>query len=157
MKTVPNAFSLMIIIFLIGSNMDSAAQGRGNGHGHRKDHHSSRHGKYNDRCSYDYDQHYHHNGSRDYEYRRAPVERVVYHRAPRYVYYRDYDIYYDSHRSVYISFSGRNWMATASLPVVMQRVNIESAVRMDVDYYEDNFLQYLERRRPSYINIQAGW
>jgi hypothetical protein len=82
---------------------------------------------------------------------------VVHHyERPRYIYYRDYDVYYDCHRSVYISYSGRNWTVSASLPVVLHRVDIHHATRVEVDYYEDDFVTYLDRGRPMYGGVYVG-
>lgn len=75
------------------------------------------------------------------------------HSRPRYVYYRDYNVYHDLHHNVYISYSGRNWSVSASLPVVLHRVDARRAVRMEVDYFDDDFTAYLERDRPTYTRI----
>jgi hypothetical protein len=96
---------------------------------------------------------YHHQHSRHCGHR-----VVVHHyERPRYVYYRDYDVYYDCHRQVYISYSGRNWSISASLPVVMHHVDVHHAVRVGVDYYDDDFATYLDRGRPMYGSVQIGW
>jgi hypothetical protein len=76
---------------------------------------------------------------------------------PRYVYYRDYDVYYDNHRSVYISYSGRSWTITKALPVGMRHVNIRATKRFEVDYHDDDFPRYLETRRPSYGRECEDW
>jgi hypothetical protein len=81
---------------------------------------------------------------------------VHHHTRPRYIYYRDYDVYYDTDRSVYITWSGRNWSLSTSLPVVLHRVDVRRAVRMEVDYYDDNFAAYLEAGRPVYRRVYAG-
>lgn len=75
------------------------------------------------------------------------------HSRPRYVYYRDYNVYHDLHRDVYISYSGRHWSVSASLPVVLHHVEARRAVRMEVDYHADDFPGYLERNRPTYTRI----
>ena len=75
---------------------------------------------------------------------------------PRYIYYRDYDVYYDCHRSVYISYSGRSWTVSTALPIMMRNVNIRAANRFEVDYWDDNLPVYLERRRPACDRVYYG-
>jgi hypothetical protein len=75
---------------------------------------------------------------------------------PRYIYYRDYDVYYDCNRSVYISYSDRSWTVSAALPFAMRHINVRSANRFEVDYWDDNLPVYLERRRPTWDRIYYG-
>lgn len=93
-------------------------------------------------------------------YHPAPVERRVVHHyyreRPCYVYYRDYDVYYDRHSNVYIAFGGRNWSISAGIPVVMRHVDVRTVVTTDVDYYDDNFTAYLDTRRPG-GRLYAEW
>lgn len=137
-------------------NQHDGNRGRGNGHEHydnnRRDYSHYR----------DDNRHYDHKDVRVYHhYIPAPPvqQRVVHHYyygRPRYVYYRDYDVYYDCHRQVYISFSGRNWTVSINRPVCMDRVDVYRAARVDVDYYEDNFPAYLEQNRP-HGRVYAEW
>lgn len=81
---------------------------------------------------------------------------MVTHSRPRYVYFRDYDVYHDMHRNVYISWSGRNWTVSTSIPVALRHVDVHRTVRMEVDYDYDDFDAYLKRGRPSYRRIYTG-
>jgi hypothetical protein len=152
MKTT-NFLRVALVALFAGSAFGVYAQGEKNHHGH-----ADNFGRHND--GHRGDKHNHHGTGHQHrdvhvyhhDHNHAPVERrVVYHHpAPvRYVYYSDYDVYYDCQRSVYISFSGRNWSVSTRVPVAMHRVDIQHAVRVDVDdYYDDDFTQHLERRRP---------
>ena len=74
---------------------------------------------------------------------------VVYQfREPRYVYYRDYNVYYDCHRDVYITLSGRNWAVSTNVPLALARHDHDRHIvrSIDVDYYDDDLPRYLERR-----------
>jgi hypothetical protein len=132
-------------------------RGRGHNNGNGNGRGDSKH--YNDR------DHHHHNDHKKvvhvYHHRPAPVERRVvvhhhHHTRPRYVYYSDYDVYYDCDREVFISFSGRNWTVSVARPMRMHHVDIYRASRVDVDYYNDDFPQYLEQRRP-HGRVYAEW
>lgn len=169
----------MIALFVISMAANVNAQGRGHQKGHERNHgkqHDSRgHHKDHDwkherkdHHDHDYDRHYdrghsHHDRREVYVVPRhdrychhAPVVVRHHHPRPRYVYYRDYDVYYDTHNSVYISYSGRNWTASASLPIALHHVDVHRAVRMEVDYDHDDFPSYLERSRPVYRRIYTG-
>jgi len=146
MKTSTAKLALLLsATLLMGLNVASVAQSRGRDRGR----------------SNDYDQHNRNNGWHDghrngrdhydrydgYSYRRLPPQRVVVYRsaAPRYVYYRDYNVYYDYTRNAYISFSGRNWVMTTSVPVALRRVNRAGLACEHIDYYNDDFAQRLDR------------
>jgi len=75
----------------------------------------------------------------------------------RYIYYQDYNVYYDCHRDVFVTWTGRNWATSTRIPDVMYRIDFRSARVAGVDYWDDDFDYYLTRRRPSYISISAGW
>lgn len=81
---------------------------------------------------------------------RRPV--VVHHHytRPRYVYYRDYDVYYDYTRNVYFSYSGRSWSMSTAIPVGMRHMNLRQVKRYEIDYYDDDFSNYLDNGRPAY-------
>jgi hypothetical protein len=121
-------------------------------HGHHDRDHDLRRGH-----AHHYDHHYRHDHLPEAHHRHDRGQRPVvvrhHHSRPRYVYYRDYNVYHDLHRDVYISYSGRNWSVSASLPVVLQHVEARRAVRMEVDYHDDDFAGYLERNRPTYTSI----
>lgn len=186
MKNTSTIFSLIIGVSIISGATSAGAQGRrqhqdddrgrnqweyrdqrdddhdrkGQRDGDRYDHNNKRdHG--------DRDRH-HHNGN----YHRREVRHIHYHdrycghrpvvvhhhyKKPRYIYFRDYDVYYDSHRSVYISYTGRSWTTTRAIPADMRYVNVRTTRSYEVDYYDDDFPSYLERRRPSCGQEYRGW
>lgn len=55
----------------------------------------------------------------------------------RYVYFKDYDVYYDNERGVYISLSGKNWSVTAKLPSALSGVDLKVAAKIDLDFSGD--------------------
>lgn len=55
----------------------------------------------------------------------------------RYVYFSDYEVYYDHDRGVYISLSGSNWSVSARLPSILSRVDLTAAVKVDLDFDGD--------------------
>lgn len=75
----------------------------------------------------------------------------------RYIYYQDYNVYYDCHRDVFVVFNGRNWVVSTRIPDVMFRVDFGRTRVAGVDYWDDDFDFYLKRRRPAYVTINAGW
>ncbi|UII25898.1 hypothetical protein LVD15_21755 [Fulvivirga maritima] len=52
----------------------------------------------------------------------------------RYVYFKDYDVYYDHERGVYITLSGKGWQVEAKLPDVLEKVDLPAAVKVDIDF-----------------------
>jgi hypothetical protein len=131
---------------------DGRGHDNGNHYGHRK---GDNRWDY-DRRDNDWERrnvkHYYHNHDR------YCGHAVVVHNytRPRYIYYRDYDVYYDCNRSVYIAYSGRSWTVSASVPFAMRHVNIRTANRFEVDYWDDNLPVYLERRRPISGRVYIG-
>ena len=163
----------MMMVFIIGVASETTAQGRGyrndrDHHDHRDDHtknhwKSERHGhKHNKHRRYEHRHHRHSPADRrvvhyhDRHCHHAPVAVRHYHERPRYIYYRDYNVYHDLHRDVFITWSGRNWAISASLPVVLNRVDTHRAVRMEVDYAQDDFVVYLQTHKPSYRRVYTG-
>lgn len=55
----------------------------------------------------------------------------------RYVYFKDYPVYYDNDRGVYISLSGSNWSVSAKLPSVLVGVDLVAAAKIDLDFSGD--------------------
>lgn len=169
------------VMFLVAAITEVHAQ-RGRGHNGHNDRSSQRGG--NDRDRHDdhttygrHDSHHdhHENGHHDrheYNHKKTrvvhvynyhhhsppPPRRVVhyYPTRPRYVYYREYDAYYDCDRQVYITYSGRNWSVSINKPLRMERVDIYRAQRVDVTYYDDDFATYLDQRRPD-GRLYAEW
>ena len=174
MKKLDNFFALVILVLIIGVGSDASAQGRGYHRGHEKKYDNNKH-DHRDRDDggrdrdWDYRDNNHHPRGHD----RRHVQHVYHHRhdrycnhtpvvvhhytRPRYVYYRDYDVYYDCRNNVYISYSGRSWTVSAAIPLMMRQVNIRTAKRYEVDYHDDDFPRYLERRRPSYGREYYDW
>ncbi|HEY3404530.1 MAG TPA: hypothetical protein VGK59_14170 [Ohtaekwangia sp.] len=161
MKTTIFLRGLFVVAFLIVS-MGVMAQGRGRSNGRDRGHTNGYQRDYhhNDR----HDRHDHHRSHQDvyvHHHHHAPVyRRVTYHyhyRPVRYVYYRDYDVYYDCDRSVYISYSGRGWTISTGMPVILHHVDMQRAARVDVDdYYDDDFVGHLDRNRPN-GKLYAEW
>lgn len=56
----------------------------------------------------------------------------------RYVYFSDYNVYYDHERGVYISLGGNNWQITAKLPSILSGVDLTAAVKVDLDFSGDD-------------------
>lgn len=171
-------FSLMsLMVMLASASMTAQAQGRGHDsrreRGGDRDHQSTeryeaRHHQPQARYEYRHDRHdarghyYHYEPVRyrahhHHLHDRACGHPIVIHRyeRPRYVYYRDYDVYYDCHRHVYISYSGRSWSVSVGVPVTMRYADVNRTVRVGVDYYDDDFVQYLDAGRPMLYDEDA--
>ncbi|MBK7652784.1 MAG: hypothetical protein IPJ20_21350 [Flammeovirgaceae bacterium] len=74
----------------------------------------------------------------------------------RYIYYRDYNLYYDCYRNAFVAWTGGNWVLTSRVPDFMYQVNFADARIQGVDYWEDDFDFYLQNKRPGYSSIYAG-
>ncbi|HEX5171274.1 MAG TPA: hypothetical protein VFW11_18990 [Cyclobacteriaceae bacterium] len=70
----------------------------------------------------------------------------------RYVYFRDYNVYYDYKRHVYMTLSGRNWLLTSDIPLVMRSVEPHRIVYVNADYAGDDLFNY--HARHSNYNIR---
>jgi hypothetical protein len=116
---------------------------------HSRDYYTSRNSKYYHHGRYIT---YHHRHAR---HRWAPVYGYRYN--TRYIYYRDYNLYYDCYRDVFVTWNGRFWVVTAVVPDVICHIDFGRASVVGVDYWDDDFDFYLTRRRPAYISIRAGW
>lgn len=110
---------------------------------HRYNNYDSRH-RY---VTYNYHHHSHPSWAPAYGYRYNT----------RYLYYQDYNVYYDCHRDVFVIWTGRNWAISNRIPDVMYQVDFERTRVSGVDYWDDDFDFYLQRRRPAYLSISAGW
>jgi hypothetical protein len=185
MKSVRNSLSVLMLVLLVSAvGTDSLAQGRGRGNGnpgrgHNKENHPGRgHDKSwkNNERDHDHDyrddrkhRHYtsYHTG---YNYRDRYVT-YNHHRhgspswAPayghryntRYIYYRDYNVYYDCHRDVFVTWTGRNWAITTHIPRILVGVDFNHCAVAGVDYWDDDFNFYLERRSPAFVSIRASF
>ena len=147
MKTLRNGL-LVTLVILYGLSNDVSAQGHGHKH-EIKDREYASHHKYDSRWEYG---HVHHG---DRVHRHAHAHRAIrpqrIYQTPRYVYYRDYDVYFDSFRKVYITYSGRHWVVMKTLPIRMRGVDFARIKRYSVDFRDDNLHAYLEFRRPAYF------
>ena len=176
MKT-KNLLVVMCVAVAVVSFDNAMAQGRGNAYGHDKqewrrddrnprdndhrfedrnenrnnwndrDHH--RDNRWDDR--YERNHHDRNWQSNRYNYHRPPhwaPSRDHYNRS-RYVYYRDYNVYYDCYRDVYITCSGRNYIYSNNMPPHLRRANFDRIVFIDLDFYDDDLPRYLDRRRGS--------
>lgn len=138
---------------------------RGRGHdkqyGDRDRNDRSRNHNYPSRDSYRYQRYDDHHRYVAYRHHRhghpswAPAYGYRYN--TRYIYYQDYNVYYDCHRDVFVVWTGRNWAVSTRVPDAMFRVDFGRASVSGVDYWDDDFDFYLERRRPAYVSITAGW
>jgi hypothetical protein len=172
---------LMLIIVLISSaSMSAEAQRRRDAQDNRNhqeenknqnreherdDRDNKDHGNYSYDKKWNYQGTNHHdNHYRDrevthvyHQYSHRPV--VVYHQVskPRYIYFKDYDVYYDNQRSVYITYSGRSWTVSGAAPHAMRNVNVRRVRSYEIDYHDDDFPRYLERRRPACGKEYRGW
>jgi hypothetical protein len=72
----------------------------------------------------------------------------------RYVYYRDYDMYYDRFHQVYFYPVRGQWFVSAEIPVHIRRSRgFNSCVRVNLDFQGDRpFVAYRKHRR-----VYAGW
>jgi hypothetical protein len=176
MKRTSTIFSLLIVASIISGALSANGQDRkrdqdGDRNRDRSDHRDHNNGDQRDRYADNNDRRGHRDRDRRHDRRvvkhvyhhhdrycnHGPVVVHHHHIRPRYIYYRDYDVYYDSHRSVYISYSGRGWTLTTALPTAMRHVNIRTTKRFEVDYHDDDFPRYLETRRPSYGRECDDW
>lgn len=146
MKTTRITLSAILILLTVSV---AFPQGRGNGGKHS---HSNKHDReWNDNTrirEYYYEgdrysrrgDHYHHYYVSPWMKRHHPQMKT------RYVYFRDYNVYYDYHRNVYMTLSGRNWVFTAELPLAMRRVDPHRIIYVDVDYVADDLYGYHVQR-----------
>jgi len=126
----------------------------------RNDHYNRNHNypSWDNHCYQRYDVHHRYVAYRHHRHGRpswAPAYGYRYN--TRYIYYQDYNVYYDSHRDLFIVWTGRNWMVSTRVPDAMFRVDFGIARVSGVDYWDDDFDFYLERRRPAYMSITAAW
>lgn len=60
----------------------------------------------------------------------------------RYVYFRDYNVYYDCSKKVYLTLSGKHWVASVSIPIAIQKADPSRVMYADVDYRGDDLYNY---------------
>lgn len=152
--------------------LNGFAQGHGKGHGNHGKQHSANHGKhgYGDnhhknnnveyRNGYRYDHGGHHNTTVYRHY--YPIPRPVSVRVtrpyerPRYVYFPDYDVYFDQHHNHYVRFDGHHWIATPQVPHCMMGANLALVTQLGFNFHHDNLIGFLEINRPG-ARIIAHW
>lgn len=184
MKTNMKLLSALLIAGVLMIGADALAQGKSNNRGddkqkqdpkreHRWDNQRKRDGdqkhdlKHSQKRDLNKSDHYSRKNWRGPTHDRHG-KRYTYHRPPhwapahghhykpvRYVYYRDYNVYYDCYRGVYITLSGRNWVYSHRIPAHMHRVNFHRIAYVDLDYFDDDLPRYLERRRSGYASVRG--
>lgn len=73
---------------------------------------------------------------------------------PRYVYFQDYNVYYDFSRQGYISWMSNRWVLSTAPPMPMRKVDMNRVVYTDVDYYDDDINYYHVHYRPQYVVVR---
>ena len=155
MKTKRKLLGVLVGLGIVMGSGAAFAQGNGHAYGHSKHHNKKQdqHARY-DHYRHGYDQYSNKHVSRTYDHHHR-----IYHKPPhwapahgyrtnvRYVYYRDYDVYFDCYRGVYITFTGRNWIYSHQLPAHMRRTNFNRIAFVELDFFDDDLPRYLERRR----------
>jgi hypothetical protein len=71
----------------------------------------------------------------------------------RYVFFRDYAVYYDHERQVYISLAGKDWQVSADLPVNLKGVDLQAAVKIDLEANGDNPQRDYKEHRQKYVRL----
>ena len=56
----------------------------------------------------------------------------------RYVYFSEHNFYYDNNKGTYIYLSGKNWEVSAQLPSLFRNLDLNAAIKIDLDYEADN-------------------
>jgi hypothetical protein len=160
MKTNAKVLCVAVLSILLMHVEKGVAQGRD--HDYRREKRTENH--YTDRHRHDSFTGREWHGQNRNRYNRMPVYHRPPHHAPahgyrnnvRYVYYRDYDVYFDCYRGMYIVFTGRNWTYTPHMPVHMHRAPFERIAYVELDYCDDDLPRYIERRRSGgFVSIQA--
>jgi hypothetical protein len=68
--------------------------------------------------------------------------------AVRYVYYRDYDVYFDQVKHGYYTFNGRRWIFSTTRPAIIKHVDLARAPHVVEVYHQDDFGRHLNNVRP---------
>ena len=144
------AFIIMLILLGLGSAFAQGKKGHDrNDHHHNADNYSWHSG---------YENHYVHNRhEHQVGHGQNNRRRVEHHIHPwmhahdrrvttRYVYFSDYNVYYDYTRNVYITLAGRNWVISTELPLAMRRVDPRRITYVQIDYCGDDLHHYHARR-----------
>ena len=67
-----------------------------------------------------------------------------------YVFFPDQNVYFDVQNSLYISLSGDNWQVNASLPSVFSGVDLNLAVKVELDLSTDTPQKYNTDHKAKY-------
>jgi hypothetical protein len=161
MKKTGNLVVLIALCVVITINSQAQGRGNGRGHGNNKNHHGN--GQHDrNRGHDDHWQNYHNSPQSSWQQRNRQYDHSSWrpshgHRAQtRYIYYRDYNVYYDCHRRMFLSLSGRNWVMSEYMPYCMRSCDFQRVTYMDVDYYDDDLPRYMERNRPRvFVSVSA--
>jgi hypothetical protein len=156
------AAAITMTLLIMKANAQGRGNGQGNGHKHewKNDRGHSGHKNHYNYDRHDHDNHYESYYSDNHYVYHAPIYAhyhsqhcghqvvVTHYEKPRYVYYQAYGVYYDHRRNVFISYTGRNWTISTSIPSPLLHVDLRTAVCHEVNYYDDDFVTYLDYGRP---------
>ncbi len=56
----------------------------------------------------------------------------------RHIYFPQHNFYFDMQKGVYIYLKGGNWLTAISLPSLFGRINLASAIQVELDFTADN-------------------
>lgn len=162
MKTTGDLMVMVALCTVI--TISSQAQGRGNGRGRGNNPGHQGNSQHDQNRGRDDQWQNHHNYQQNnwqqphHQYNQQSWSPRGHHAQTRYIYYRDYNVYYDCHRRTFLSLSGRNWVMSQQMPDCMRRCDMQRVSYMDVDYYDDDFPRYIERNRPRvFVSVRAGF
>jgi len=65
----------------------------------------------------------------------------------RYIYYDDYDMYYDHQRQVYLYINNGSWTVSANIPYHLRRVDISQVRSYNVNYTGSDPYRYQQQHR----------
>lgn len=74
----------------------------------------------------------------------------------RYIYFPDQNVYYDNQKGVYISLNGDNWNVTASLPSIFSGVDLNIALKVELDLSTDTPQKYNSDHKTKYKGKGEG-
>ena len=65
----------------------------------------------------------------------------------RYVFFKDYDMYYDQQRKIYVYLKNGNWELGASIPAFLQSVDLNAAIKIDIELESDQPEQHFKEHK----------
>ena len=74
----------------------------------------------------------------------------------RYIYFPDQNVYYDNQKGVYISLNGDNWNVSASLPSIFSGVDLNMALKVELDLSTDTPQKYNSDHKTKYKGKGEG-